>query len=88
MEDRVDYCRDMIKYRGRKIKRCFFSDEMGIKLSEISKPKKHWMQEGMKLKNERIEEDIKLNCWGQFHGMEPLLCIFFPRILTTNCIKI
>jgi len=36
MEDRVDYCKDMIKYRGRKIKRCFFSDEMGIRLSEIS----------------------------------------------------
>jgi len=64
MADRVDYCKDMIKYRGRKIKRCFFSDEMGIRLSEISKPKKHWMQAGMELENERVDDDIKLNCWG------------------------
>lgn len=64
MDDRVDYCKDMVKYHGRKIKRCFFSDEMGIRLSELYKPRKHWMQEGMKIKNQRICEKIKLNCWG------------------------
>src|SRR6185437_13285047 len=27
MENRVSYCKDMLKYKSKKIKRCFFSDE-------------------------------------------------------------
>ena len=64
MENRVSYCKDMLKYKCKQIKRCFFSDEMGIRLTELSKGDKGWMQPQKKLKVERVDKDVKLNCWG------------------------
>ena len=75
------------KISRKKDKEMFFSDEMGIRLSEISKPKKHWMQTGIELENERVDDDIKLNCWGEYHGKEQPLCIIFQKILITPCTK-
>ncbi len=64
-EDRVNYCKDMLKYNGSKIKNAFFSDEMGIRLSKIlSLKNKIWNIPGKKVKTERITTDVKLNCWG------------------------
>lgn len=63
--NRVDFCKDMLKYRGSKIKRTFFSDEMGIRLSELSNSAKTWIPAGRKkVKTENITQDVKLNCWG------------------------
>ena len=64
MEDRVLYCKDMLKYKASKIKRCLFSDEMGIRLTKLYKPKKLWMLPHAELNEERIDQDVKVNCWG------------------------
>jgi len=45
------------------IEETFFSDEMGIRLSD-TKIKKAWGEPSKKLKVEKPQEDIKLNCWG------------------------
>jgi hypothetical protein len=64
-ENRVDFCKDMLKYRGSKIKRTFFSDEMGIRLSEVSDTAKAWISTGKKkVITKRENQDVKLNCWG------------------------
>lgn len=60
MTIRVDYCRDMLKSNGSKLKRTFFSDEMGIKLSEMNNRGRSW---GPKPKK-KVKTDVKLNCWG------------------------
>ena len=54
----------MLKYRYKKLKRCFFSDEMGIKLKEVFNLDKAWQGPNGTLKKKRINHDIKLNCWG------------------------
>jgi transposase len=64
MEDRVLYCQDMLKYKARKIKRCFFSDEMGIRLTDLYRSKKLWMRPGEEPYTERFDRSIKVNCWG------------------------
>lgn len=63
-QKRVLYCKDMLKYRCKKLKRCFFSDEMGIRLKEVSNLDKAWQGPNGNLKKKRINQDIKLNCWA------------------------
>jgi transposase len=64
MEDRVFYCKDMLKYKASKIKSCFFSDEMGIRLTELYKPRKLWLLPYEEPDVVRIDVDVKINCWG------------------------
>lgn len=64
-EDRVDFCKDMLKYKATKIQKSFFSDEMGIRLSDLSKHRSTWTPQGRKkLKTEKEGQNVKLNCWG------------------------
>ena len=64
-ENRVSFCKNMLKYKGSKLKRTFFSDEMGVRLSEVSNYNKTWtLPTRKKLKTEKGARDIKLNCWG------------------------
>ena len=62
-EKRVKFCQKMLKRKGTPIDETFFSDEMGIKLSE-AKPKKAWSGPYKKVKVENPPKDIKVNCWG------------------------
>jgi len=64
MEERVAYCREMLKYKGIKIKRSFFADEMGIKLVDLYKGKKLWVLPGEEVKIEKVDQEVKVNCWG------------------------
>jgi transposase len=64
-ENRVKYCNNMLKYKSSKIKQTFFSDEMGVKLSEMSNYNKTWtLPTRKKVKTERNSRDVKINCWG------------------------
>ena len=64
-EKRVNFCKDMLKYKGSKLKKTFFSDEMGIRLSNLSDSIRTWIPPGKKkVKTERVNKDVKLNCWG------------------------
>ena len=54
----------MLRQGGEKIDNAFYSDEMGIKLSDMH-VKKAWVEKSAeKLKVEKPRENIKLNCWG------------------------
>ena len=64
MEDRADYCKGMLKYKARKIKTCFFSDEMGIRLTDLYKARKLWLLPEEELCIEKLDQDVKVNCWG------------------------
>ena len=62
-EERIKYCSKMLKRKGAPINETFFSDEMGIKLSQAM-PKKAWSGPNKKVKIVKPAKDIKLNCWG------------------------
>jgi hypothetical protein len=62
-DNRVDYCRYMLKQNGKRINNCFFSDEMGINLSDAHRSKV-WIPPRKKLKVDYPTKDIRLNCWG------------------------
>lgn len=61
--DRVAFCEDMAQNEGEKIYETFFSDEMGMKLSEAY-PKKTWRDPQKKVEVAQPLKDVKLNCWG------------------------
>jgi len=62
-EDRINYCDFMLENHGERIYNTFFSDEMGIKLSEAY-PSHVWTRGiGAPIKKS-VDEDLKLNCWG------------------------
>ena len=81
MDNRVDYCRNMLKYRGRKLKQCFFSDEMGVRLSELHKARKMWISPQQQVQTDVIGQDVKVNCWGaiSWNGATSLH-IFFDNL--------
>ena len=55
----------MLKYKGSKIKKTFFSDEMEVKLSGLSDTAKTWIPPAKKkVKTERVSKDVKLNRWS------------------------
>jgi len=62
-DDRIDYCLEMTEEDGDKIYETFFSDEMGIRLSEAHQIKA-WQTPGKKLKTETLPKNVKVNCWG------------------------
>ena len=63
--NRVNFCKNMLKYKGSKIKKTFFSDEMGIRLFDLSDTARTWIPPAKKkVKTERVTQDVKLNCWG------------------------
>jgi len=62
-DKRVKYCKNMLKRKGKPIDEIFFSDEMGIRLSEAHPPMA-WMGPRKKVKYEKPLRDVKLNCWG------------------------
>jgi len=61
--DRVDYCEYMLNRNGKRINACFFSDEMGITLSDAH-PSRVWNPPRKKVKLEYPVRDTRLNCWG------------------------
>lgn len=62
-EDRVQYCSEMLENDGEKIYNTFFTDEMGMKLSDAH-VKKAWGQPNKKIKIELPDDDTKVDCWG------------------------
>jgi methylphosphotriester-DNA--protein-cysteine methyltransferase len=62
-EDRMTFCQDMLEENGQRIYETFFSDEMGIKLSDAQLDKR-WYKPQKKLKMENLPINIKVNCWG------------------------
>jgi len=81
MEERVLFCKEMLKYKASKLKRCFFSDEMGVRLTDFYKAQKLWLLPEEELRVERISQDVKLNCWGaiSWNGATSLH-IFFQNL--------
>ena len=71
--ERIDHCLEMTAGDGQKIYQTFYSDEMGIRLSNLPKTKA-WQESGKKIEMEIESEDIKLNCWGgiSFRGATTL----------------
>lgn len=63
-QDRVRYSEDMLKKRKNKIKRTFYSDEMGVKLSEVNKCRKDWGPSTRKKVKIERKDDVKLNCYA------------------------
>ena len=61
--ERIQYCKKMLKRKGEPLEELFFSDEMGIRLSEAHQSSV-WMGPRKKIKVENPARDIKLNCWG------------------------
>jgi len=53
----------MLENNGEKIYETFFSDEMGIRLSDAQQ-KKTWGLSYKKIKTEKLLQDCKRNCWG------------------------
>lgn len=66
--NRVEFCKEMLGKRSRKIEQTFYSDEMGIKLSETT-PKKTWQTPTKKVKLQKPIQNVKLNCWGAVSRM-------------------
>jgi transposase len=63
--NRVAFCKDMLKYNSSRIKRTFFSDEMGIRLTELSDSAKTWIPlVKKKVKKGGVSRDAKINCWA------------------------
>ncbi|KAL4496951.1 hypothetical protein ABPG72_002107 [Tetrahymena utriculariae] len=63
-ENRVTFCKSMLKRKGQPIDETFYSDEMGINIKDAHKSKV-WTRKGnKKIKAEKPEETVKLNCWG------------------------
>lgn len=60
---RAKFCEIMLKRKAEPIYLTFFSDEMGIKLSECY-PRKLWSEPGKKIKISPPETNVKLNCWA------------------------
>jgi len=61
--NRIKFCNDMLNKDGEKLDQVFFSDEMGIRLSDATL-KKAWGDPYKKVKVEKPKKDVKLNCWG------------------------
>lgn len=60
---RIGFCKIMLKRKAEPLYETFFSDEMGIKLTECY-PRKVWSQAGKKVKINPPIQNVKLNCWG------------------------
>jgi transposase len=63
MEERVEYCKNMLKRRAKPINETFFSDEMGVDLYDLVKSK-GWSGPRKKLKVELPTKNVKVNCYG------------------------
>ena len=63
MDDRIQFCLDMTAEDGQMIYETFFSDEMGIKLSDAY-PRKVWGKADEKMEIEIEGKPVKANCWG------------------------
>lgn len=60
---RVKYCKNMLKRKGAPIDEIFFSDEMGINLSDTLTTKA-WSGPRKKIKVEKLLSDPRVSCWG------------------------
>lgn len=63
MENRVNFCRDMLLRNNKRLRNSFFGDEMGINLSDCH-PDKVWIPPRKKVKVDKPKKDVRLNCWG------------------------
>ena len=62
-KERVSFCKDMIKRKGDKLKQTIFTDEMGMDLADAY-PRKAWSQPYKKIKYEKPEKNVRMNCWA------------------------
>jgi len=62
-DERVQFCQEMTADNGDVIYQTFYSDEMGIRLSEAHKTK-GWQRPGEIMELEFPDQDVKVNCWG------------------------
>ena len=90
MESRVEFCKNMLKYKGSKLKKTFFSDEMDISLTDLQ-PKKAWHPPHKEVTAKKVQRNIKFNCWAaiSYNGATSLE-IFDPtlnRELYMNILK-
>ncbi|KAL4469102.1 hypothetical protein ABPG72_005872 [Tetrahymena utriculariae] len=60
---RVEYCQNMLKRKGASLENVFFADEMGINIKDTH-AKHAWVLPGKKVKTQKPEIDLKLNCWA------------------------
>ena len=63
MNKRIKFCKQMLRKNGEKIYNTFFSDEMGINLSEAH-INKAWAPAGTRMEIEKPRKNVHLNCWG------------------------
>lgn len=82
-QKRVTFSKEMLAYKGRKIKNTFYSDEMGIKLSEIQK-EKAWQLPRKKVKRQNVVQDVKVNCWAGISWNGATSLHIFKENLTNN----
>jgi len=61
--DRKKFCKNMLKRRAEPLEEIFFSDEIGINLTEAERTK-GWGGPRKKLKAEKPKKDVRVNCWG------------------------
>jgi len=62
-ENRVTYCKNMLKRKGEPITETFFSDEMGISLREAHNIYA-WMAPRKQVKIAKPAKNVRVNCWG------------------------
>ena len=62
-KDRVQFCKNMLKRKGQDLEEAFFSDEMGVTLSDTLTIKT-WSGPQKKVKIDKPLADVKVNCWG------------------------
>lgn len=62
-EERIKYCRNMLKRRAKPLEETFYADEMGISLYDTVKSK-GWSGPRKKLKVELPDQNVKVSCWG------------------------
>ncbi|KAL4499102.1 hypothetical protein ABPG72_017004 [Tetrahymena utriculariae] len=62
-QQRVNYCKKMLKRKGQPLNETIFTDETGVYLSDCHKSKV-WTPKGKKIKIELPKKDLKVNCWG------------------------
>lgn len=63
LSNRVKFCKNMLKRKSSQIYNTFFSDEMGMNLSEAHIDKA-WTYPGKRVKISKPREDVRVNCWG------------------------
>ena len=63
LKKRTQFCRNMLKRNQSQLKNTFFSDEMGINLTDAHTDKA-WNYPNKRVKVSKPRQNVRLNCWG------------------------